>query len=103
MKKDGYTIFHLLDKYSLESFVIIFLDKPEVANQQELFAREKYFICSIPCINKNMKPAKTIDKRKTDNPYLCECGVLISRSRHGIEQSKAHVQKIKELVQKIHV
>ena len=105
LRKDGYTIFNLLDKYPLESFVIILLEKPEVANQQELFAREKYFICSIPCINKNMKPAKTIDKRKTDNPYLCECGVFISRLRdkQRHEQSKAHVQKIKEPVRKIDV
>jgi len=97
LKKDTYTIFTLFDKYELSSFIIILLEKPIVDTQQELLEREKHFINSISCINKNMKPAMIDLRQQDDKPFICEvCGIRISRERERKrhEQTKTHLFKI---------
>ena len=97
LKKDAYTLFTLFDKYPLASFQITLLEKPTVQTQQELLEREKHYINSTPCINKNMKPA-IVDKRiRNDKPYVCEvCGIPISRERERKrhEKTKTHLFKL---------
>ena len=94
LKKDTYTLFTLFDKYPFASFEITLLEKPTVQTQQELLEREKHYINSLTCINKNMKPA-IVDKRiRNDKPFVCEvCRILISRERERKrhEQTKTHL------------
>ena len=92
LRKDTYTIFLLFDKYPLQTFIIELIEKCEVASKEELLSREKFYICSVACVNKNMKPPKVVAARKDDG-YVCGCGVLISRQRDRArhELTKKHL------------
>ena len=90
LKKDTYTIFLLFDKYPLQTFIIELIEKCEVSSKEELLSREKFYICSVACVNKNLKPPKKVVARN-DHGYGCGIFIIRQRDRARHELTKKHL------------
>jgi len=81
-KRTYYTIFDLLEKYPLETFVIRLIQKINATSVVEIHEREKYYIQTLTCVNKMFKPAVVDLRNRLEDGFDCpDCKVHISRNR----------------------
>ena len=65
-------VFELFDKYGVPNCQIVLIETVNVETNDELLAREKHYIKSVKCINKNI-PGRTMKEYYQDNcDYLKE-------------------------------
>jgi hypothetical protein len=65
-KSNNVTVFGIFEKYGVENCCIVLLELVNATNIDELMARERHWIQSTPCVNKNI-PGRTRAQYKVDN------------------------------------
>lgn len=107
-KGDKYYSFDIFDEYGIENCVITLIENYKCNDINELRQRERFYIQSLECVNKNIptrtskdyyidnqekmkeKSKKRYELNKNEN-FQCECGVVLRRlgkSRHLKEYCK---------------
>jgi adenylate kinase family enzyme len=89
--KNGYnnkiTSFNIFDKYGLENCVITLLETVNANSKDELHTRERYYIQSLKCVNKNI-PTRTDKEYREDNKEILK--------QYHKQYNKDNVEKIKK-------
>ena len=99
--------YDLFDKYGLENCVITLIENVNANSKEDLLQRERYYIQSMKCINKNI-PLRTQKEYVEDNKekikeqrrekITCECGKTICRhdlARH--KRSQYHINNVSQI------
>ena len=99
-KKKRIRSYDIFDKYGADNCVITLLEIVNCKTKDELLARERFYIQSLKCVNKNIpsrtkqeynKQYKEIHRERYVENFACECGTICQvrrKSRHF--QSKKH-------------
>jgi adenylate kinase family enzyme len=92
------TSFNIFDKYGLENCVITLLETVNANSKDELHTRERYYIQSLKCVNKNI-PMRTIKEYYENNKEdLLEQNKQYCKDNKEVisEQRKQHYENNKE-------
>jgi hypothetical protein len=65
-KHGGMSCYKLFDKYGIENCCITLLENVQARSKDELHARERFYIQSFKCVNKNI-PLRTMHEHYIDN------------------------------------
>ncbi len=94
-------VFEIFDKYGVSNCQIVLIENVNAESKDELLAREKHYIKSVKCVNKNI-PGRTMKEYYQDNydtfkkyreanleksheKNICKCGGIYTytyKSRH---------------------
>ena len=97
-KRSCIASYKLFDKYGVDNCRIVLLENVNACTNDELKARETFYINSNSCINKRLELRESIERyniyqTRKKQPYICECKANIcitEKARHF--RSKKHLK-----------